>query len=163
MVVGALSLAACSAGASSGDQATTLPSGHATKTVAPAAAALVAYRAMWSDLVSAARTSDYQSSGLAQHAAGTVLTLFVRGLARDQLHGIVTRGRPVLHPVVTSSSPDRATVTDCVDDTHWVEYKTSGGLANNAPGGRRATTAELVRKAGVWKVDQLSVGKVGTC
>jgi hypothetical protein len=162
----ALGLTACSAGAPSTAPASTVASGQAAGTggpATPADAALAAYRAMWSDLVSAARTSDYQSSGLSHHAAGTVLTLFVQGLARDQLHGIVTRGEPVLHPVVTSSSADRATVTDCVDDARWLEYKTSGGLADNPPGGRRATSAEVIRESGVWKVDELSVGKVGTC
>ena len=52
---------------------------------------------------------------------------------------------------------------DCFDDTHWLEYKTSGGLAKNTPGGRRATTAELVKTSGTWKVTQLSIGKTGTC
>jgi hypothetical protein len=161
-VVAALGLTACSATATSGAPGTTVASGT-TGTPSPADAALAAYRGMWADLVSAARTSDYQSRALSQHATGTVLTLFVQGLARDQLHGIVTRGQPVLHPTVTSSSTDRATVTDCFDDTHWLEYKTSGGLAKNTPGGRRTTTATLIRMSGVWKVDQLSVGKVGTC
>jgi hypothetical protein len=160
--VAVLGLSACSAGASSGTPGTTVPSGT-TGPASPADAALAAYRAMWADLVSAATTSDFQSHALSQHATGAVLTLFVQGLARDQLHGIVTRGQPVLHPAVTSHSADRATVTDCVDDTHWLEYTTKGALARNAPGGRRTTTAELVRKSGVWKVDQLTVGKVGTC
>jgi hypothetical protein len=122
---------------------------------------------MWADLVSAARTSDFQSTALSQHATGQALTLFVQGLARDQLHGIVTRGEPEFHPVVTSLSPDRdptaATVADCFDDTHWVEYKTSGGLAKNAPGGRRSTTAQLVKASGTWKVDRLTIMKTGTC
>ena len=160
----ALVLAAC--GSSASPTVITVTPSTASTAVGPATAsslALSAYRAMWADLASAAKTSDFQSSGLSQHATGTVLTLFTRGLARDQLHGIVTRGQLVLHPAVTSSSADRATVTDCFDDTHWLEYTTSGALAKNAPGGRRATTAELVRRSGVWKVDQLSVGKVGTC
>jgi hypothetical protein len=122
---------------------------------------------MWANLVSAARTSNFQSTQLSQHTTGHALTLFVQGLARDQLHGIVTRGEPVLHPVVTSVSPSRhpirAAVTDCVDDTHWLEYKTSGGLAENTAGGRRATTAELVKTAGGWKVTEITVGKTGTC
>lgn len=122
---------------------------------------------MWADLVSAARTSDYQSPRLSQHATGQTLTLFVQGLAPDQLHGIVTRGTPALHPGVTSLSPQRdpsrATVVDCFDDTRWLEYQTSGQLAKNAPGGRRATTAQLIRTSDTWKVDQLTIAKTGTC
>ena len=122
---------------------------------------------MWTDLVSAARTSDFQSPRLSEHATGQTLTLFVQGLARDQLHGIVTRGTPVLHPLVSSLSPDRdpsrATVVDCFDDTHWLEYETSGKLAKNGAGGRRSTTAQLIKTSGTWKVDRLTIGKTGTC
>jgi hypothetical protein len=88
-------------------------------------------------------------------------------LARDQLAGIVTKGQPMLDPRVTSLTPSvdptHATVADCFDDTHWVEYTVTGGLAKNAPGGRRATTADLVMKNGVWKVTQITIGKTGTC
>jgi hypothetical protein len=122
---------------------------------------------MWADLVEAATTSDYQSPLLSQHASGDALTLFVQGLARDQLHGIVTKGEPVLHPQVTSLSPSghptNATITDCFDDTHWIEYTASGGLAKNAHGGRRATSAVLKESNGTWKVTQLTVGATGTC
>jgi len=122
---------------------------------------------MWADLVSAARTSDFQSPLLSQHATGNALSLLVQGLARDQLQGVVTKGEPVLDPRIVSleptGEPTHATVTDCVDDSHWIEYKTSGGLAKNAPGGRRDTTASLKKSAGVWKVDKLTVGATGTC
>ncbi len=105
---------------------------------APTASALVAYRDMWAGLVTAAETSDFQSPLLAQHATGTALTLLVQGLARDQLHDIVTRGITQHHPVVTSLSPaaapNRATVNDCFDDSQWIEYTTAGKRAKNAPG-----------------------------
>ncbi len=128
---------------------------------------LTAYRRMWADLVTAARTSDFQSPLLSRYTTGEAHTLFVQGLARDQLHDIVTRGQPVLDPRVSSltppGDPTRATVTDCFDDTHWSEYTTSGARAKNTPGGRRATTADLVDSGGTWKVDQLEVGSVGSC
>jgi hypothetical protein len=122
---------------------------------------------MWSDLVTAARTSDYQSPLLPRHSTGAALALFVQGLARDQLHDIVTRGTPFIHPSVTSLTPTRdpshATVVDCFDDAHWVEYTTSGTKATNPPGGRRNTTARLVKSRRVWKVTEITVGNVGTC
>ena len=122
---------------------------------------------MWTDLVTAAETSDFQSPLLAHHATGEALTLLVQGLARDQLHDIVTRGVTRHHPTVTSLSPatdpTRAVVTDCFDDTRWVEYTTDGKRAKNNPGGRRATTADLVKVDGTWKVSQLTIGATGTC
>jgi hypothetical protein len=128
---------------------------------------LSAYRIMWADLVTAAQTSDFQSPLLQQHAAGAALALLVQGLARDQLHGIVTRGETTHYPHVTSLSPPgiptHASIADCFDDTHWLEYKTSGGLAKNNPGGRRATTADLLKTVGTWKVSQITVQAPGTC
>jgi hypothetical protein len=117
--------------------------------------------------VTAATTSDYRSPLLARYATGPALTLLVQGLARDQLRGIVTRGITTHHPVVTSLSPatdpNRATVSDCFDDTRWIEYTTAGRRAKNSPGGRRRTTAELTRSGGTWKVRQLTVEATGTC
>lgn len=129
--------------------------------------ALAAYRAMWSDMVIASRTSDYQSPLLPQHATGQALNLLIQGLAENQAHAIVARGQPVLNPQVTSLSPPhiptQAIISDCFDDAHWLEYKDSGGLLNNVPGGKRATTAVVVDTDGVWKVTQLVVQSTGTC
>jgi hypothetical protein len=137
-------------------------------TTAPVAAAVISdYRTMWADLVAAARTSNYQSGLLPRHASGDALTLLVQGLAKDRTLGIVTKGQLVLQPSVSSltpaANPTKASITDCFDDTHWIEYKTNGKLAKNAAGGRRATTADLVRMGSTWKVTELTVRATGTC
>ncbi len=176
----ALVLAACGGGTTAAPPASAPtkasgPTAGATSTTLTAAQhsaevssqVLVAYRDMWGDLVTAAETSDFQSSLLPQHATGVALTLLTQGLARDQLHSIVTRGITTHQPRVTSlapsADPNQATVTDCFDDTKWIEYTTNGARAKNTPGGKRATTAELVRSSGVWKVSQLTIGATGTC
>ena len=160
----ALVLSACGGGSTA---ATTSAPPTTSSILTPAAEVLDAYRAMWADLVTAAETSDYQSTLLPQHATGVALTVFTQGLARDQLHDIVTRGVTVHHPEVGSLSPtadpDRATVSDCFDDSKWIEYTTGGAKAKNAPGGKRATTAELEKVSGVWKVSQITIGATGTC
>jgi hypothetical protein len=171
MVVGATALALAACGSSGTGTPTTTTAAPtitaAESTAAASSGALAAYRGMWADLVAAARTSDYRSQTLDDHATGSALTLFVQGLARDQLHHIVTKGHVVLDPAVTSvtpsTDPDRATVTDCVDDSQWIEYTTSGKRADNPAGGRRRATAVVTRRAGTWKVTQLTVGSVGTC
>jgi len=168
--VAVVALAACGAGSSAPAPATVRPIPSPSTTLTPAAVSsqvLAAYRDMWFDLVTAAETSDYQSPLLSQHTTGAALTLLTQGLATDQLHGIVTRGATVHHPTVTSLSPagtpTRATITDCFDDAKWLEYNGSGGLVKNTPGGRRSTTAQLVKTEGTWKVDQLTVAGTGTC
>ena len=132
-----------------------------------AALALAAYRGMWTDMVVASRTSNYKSPLLPQHASGTALSTLVQGLARNQQDGVITKGEPTFHPEVTSLSPSetptRATISDCVSDAHWLEYRVTGGLVNNVPGGNRATTAIAVDTDGNWKVTQLAVQAVGTC
>ena len=117
---------------------------------------------MWADLVTAAETSDYQSPLLPEHATGDALTLLVQGLARDQLHDIVTRGVTVHHPEVTSLSPAGRSRPGPPSPTasttaQWIEYTTSGKRAKNAPGGRRTTTADLTKIGGTWKVSELTV------
>jgi hypothetical protein len=129
--------------------------------------ALRAYRDMWADMVIASQTSDYQSPLLPQHASGDALSLLVHGLYLNGLNGIVTKGQPIFHPQVTSLSPAtdpiEATITDCVDDTHWLEYRTSGVLVNNTPGGHHATAAVVQESAGVWRVSALVVQSLDTC
>jgi hypothetical protein len=118
-------------------------------------------------MVIASRTSDYQSPLLPQHASGAALSLLIQGLAKDQEEGVVAKGRPTLHPEVTSLSPvanpTEATITDCFNDTGWLEYKTGGGLQNKVPGGRHDTTAIVTNTNDVWKVTELAVQNSGTC
>ena len=102
------SLAACDSSTSPAAPPTSASSGASSTSPGggdPSAEVLAAYRGMWADLVTAARTSDFQSPLLSQYTTGDAHTLFVQGLARDQLHGIVTRGEPVIDPRVSSLTP----------------------------------------------------------
>ena len=168
----AFTFAACNSGSASASKPSTTGGPHPSTTTQPTTASVTArvisgYRTMWADLVAAARTSNYQSTLLPQHATGDALSLLVQGLAKDRTLGIVTKGRLVLQPKVSSltpaANPTKASITDCFDNTHWIEYKTNGKLEKNAPGGRRATTADLVRMGRRWKVTELTVRANGTC
>jgi hypothetical protein len=164
-----VTMAACSGSPSGSPSSATRPAATST-TQAPTGAsaqALTAYRAMWSDMVAASQTSDYQSPLLSEHATGSALSVLVQGLAKNQALGIVTKGKPVLHPQVTSltpaANPTQATITDCFDSRHWLDYKTTGGLTNNTPGGQHSTAAIVTDAGGSWKVTQLAVQAAGTC
>src|SRR6266542_3331960 len=98
LVAGALVLAACTSG--SPGPSTTSPASDATATPPSPAdvakrQALAAYQAMWADMVVAARTADYKSPLLPQHAAGAALSTLVRGLYTDKRLGVVVKGHPV--------------------------------------------------------------------
>jgi hypothetical protein len=165
-----LILSACTSGTSS----ELSPSPTLSTTTAPPSPAtiarqeaLTAYRAMWEDMATAAKTADYRSPLLAQHAAGAALSILVRGLYTDKRTGIVVKGQPVTNARVVSLSPPanptKASIVDCFDDRHWLNYNVSGGLQNNVPGGLHHTTATVSDINGVWKVTQLHVEASGTC
>lgn len=123
--------------------------------------ALAAYRGMWEDWVAIAATGDYQNPRLATHASGPALSLIYRGVYANWRDGLVARGEPVLSPKTSAATPpgnsDRITITDCVDSSNWLNYRTDGQLENDTPGGRRFIQALAVQTAGEWKVDQLVV------
>lgn len=128
---------------------------------------MAAYRGMWSDMVIAARAADYQDPTLSLYASGAALSTLVQGLYSYRQQGLVIMGTPVTHPIVTSltpsADPTQANVSDCFDDTHWLAYKTTGGLENNVPGGHRQVSAVVTDIDGTWKVTQLDTGAEGSC
>ena len=116
-------------------------------------AALAAYTGMWQQMQAAGVTADWKDPRLADYASGQALRTLVTGLrnARDQ--GIVIKGTIVTHPRVVSvtpaASPDWVLVSDCLDDTHWLNYvAATGRLQNNVPGGHRLTQAAVTGRAG---------------
>jgi hypothetical protein len=134
---------------------------------AAASAALAAYNGMWQSEQTAALTADYNSPLLSEHAAGAALSILVRGLYSAHLQNLVVKGALVTHPRVTmltpAQGPTQATIVDCFDDTHWLNYKASGGLQNGVPGGHRRVTATVTDSTAGWKVTLLNVGAEGTC
>ncbi|MCK9904195.1 hypothetical protein [Parafrankia elaeagni] len=129
--------------------------------------ALAAYRGMWEDWIAIAATGDYQNPRLATHTSGPALSLIYRGVYANWRDGLVARGEPVLSPKVSAATPqenpDRITITDCVDSSNWLNYRTDGQLENDTPGGQRYVQALAVQRAGEWKIDQLVVQALGTC
>jgi hypothetical protein len=131
--------------------------------------ALAAYRAMWSDFVTAGRTSDWQSPELARHATGIALQKLTRGLYTDHQNGAVTRGEPALQPSVSSvepaANPTKIVITDCGDTSNFLKYNKDTGLpVDDVPGGRQLINAIVELQAdSSWKVSDFGVHGVGSC
>lgn len=146
--------------------AAAVPSPPST-TATGAEAALEAYRAMWQDMVVAARTSDYQSPLLARHATGSALRQLADSLYADRQQGVVTRGQPVLRPRIGESDPNvqppRAVIEDCADSRNWLQYKESGERADDEPGGNRHISADVRLLNGSWMVFDFRVREIGSC
>jgi hypothetical protein len=131
--------------------------------------AIAAYLGMWRNFADAATTSDWRSPALAQNATGDALSTLSRGLYADHYNGLVSRGRPVNTPEVSSvdpvDSPTTVVIADCGDSTTWTKYRADNGQpVNDGPSGRRQINA-IVKKAvdGSWKVTDFGVQAVGTC
>jgi hypothetical protein len=178
--LGTVALAGCLAGAAAGCGGT--PAGHPAATASaagtpspspstspgsPRTQILNAYEGMWHDYTVAARTADYQASSLSQYAAGNALMVLTRSLLNDHQQGVVLRGAPVLNPQVTAmtpaADPDSSSVSDCADDSDWLQYTSSGQPASGAPAGRHRVYAQLQLFGPVWKVTSLVVEAAGSC
>lgn len=129
--------------------------------------AVAAYRGMWDAFVEAGRISDPDAPGVRRYATEQALSLIVSSLHTNREQGKVIKGELALSPKVTEvkpiQAPTEATVLDCVDSTNWLEYKVSGGLWDDEPGGRHRTTATVKVFDGTWKVSSFVLEESGTC
>ena len=95
------------------------------------------------------------------------MKLIVGNLVIDRDQGKVAKGDVVTSPTVTAlqpaDKPTQVTITDCVDATNWLEYKKSGELWDNQPGGKHHNTATVTLTEGVWKVSSFTLEAKGTC
>lgn len=161
----ALTLSGCHSDGPDGLPSTVAPSGtpHASAPVSPDDRAVIAYRGMWSAFAEAAKTADPDAPDIRTYASNNALKLIVGGLVSNRAQGKVVKGNLVLHPTATVVSPTEETILDCVDATNWLEYKTSGELWDNEPGGKHRTTATVKEVDGTWKVSSFNLEGKGTC
>jgi hypothetical protein len=130
-------------------------------------AALEAYRGMWRAWVDAGTTSDPTHPDLARYASEQALQSIVRALAINRDKGWVSKGEPVIAPRVESASPPTnpamVRIRDCIDTSNWLNYKASGELADDTPGGKRLVVADVKPSSGVWKVAGFGITAVQSC
>jgi hypothetical protein len=131
--------------------------------------ALASYANLLAAYAKAGRTANPDEPDLANYATGNALKTLRTGLSSYRAKNQVIKGAYGSSPRVTATSSPGVettmlTITDCLDGANFLVYKKSGGLANNTPGGRHATTA-LVRRVvgGTWKVTDIGIREVGSC
>jgi len=99
--------------------------------------------------------------------SGQALSYASGSLRVHQVQGSVAKGEPVLRPTVgqmlPAADPTEVVINSQVDDSNWLAYTSDGRLFDKTPGGCHQSQALVVKKDGVWKVDQLAINQVGTC
>lgn len=125
--------------------------------------ALIAYQAMWDDLAKAAATSDPKHPSLGDHATGGALQLLRYMMKQDRRDHVITRGRFRIAPVVMNDGDTKVVIRDCVDSVDWLHYTTEGRLEDKVPGGHHRVDATVRVRGGVWRVERMYIGQVGTC
>jgi hypothetical protein len=127
------------------------------------AAVLAAYRAFWDDVVAAARTADWRSPRLDDHATGKMLDR-IRGQFRAlEFQGWVARGTIEVSPRLASLTGRKATVQDCVDGSRFRRYDPKKRQWLDSGGGQpdRQRSTLTLDGQGNWKVADSEVS--GKC
>lgn len=174
VVLAAGLLGGCSSHRSDASSSTPGSSGHSTAStpsraarVSAESAALAAYRGMWHAFVHASHTSNPQDPQLPRYTSGNALKIITADLSKSRRSHQIGKGNVALHPTVTgarpASAPTEVEIRDCLDDSNWLEYKESGGLVDDVPGGKHRVEAVVTSKSGTWTVTAFALHGVGTC
>jgi hypothetical protein len=128
--------------------------------------AVAAYSGMLGAWVVAAKTSNPDEPQLRTYAQGRALKMLINVLYGRRMQKMVVLGEPGTAPRATDARPvdvpTTVVVTDCLDSTRWLEYRESGELWDDEPGGRHELQAVVVRTEAGWKVDVFVIRDV-TC
>ncbi|MFJ9121319.1 hypothetical protein ACIRJO_38060 [Streptomyces sp. NPDC102394] len=128
-----LTLTGCSDSSESPSQlsptpTTALPSARSTVDTDDAAV-IAAYKSSWDAQTLAYSKASSAGTNLKKNTTFKALADIEKDLAVMRKAGQVTTGRPAINPKivkVTDAKIRRATVTDCIDTTHWIlTYKSS--------------------------------------
>ncbi|WP_235926479.1 hypothetical protein [Actinokineospora pegani] len=120
-------------------------------------------------MAEAAETSDWTAPDLAVFATGAALNTLTTSLQTDFDRGVVTTGRPVLEPRVTSAEPQNdpqlARISDCGQSDEWIKvHRDTRQPVDANPGGRRRIAAVVeVQPDGRWRVSDFAVQAIGSC
>ncbi|MEE1782700.1 hypothetical protein PUR71_07155 [Streptomyces sp. SP17BM10] len=184
MVVGTgmvLAMSACSSTADKADKAaTTAPvqpsasSAPATPGADPTAKAtadvLAIYQAYTDAKIAAMTTGQATPEKLLQVATGDAYDSLARDITRAQQAKIVYKGTEVTHPQVTAidttASPQKATLTDCIDVSNWTAVFSSTGAnaaATGAPGRLLVNVGAVQVAGGAWRISDYTPDRSRTC
>jgi hypothetical protein len=173
VLVVVMGLAACSGESDAKDAAATSTTGQAATTTSTStattaaedqkAAMLAAYRAFWDDVVAAAKTADWRSSRLDDHATGKMLDRIRSQLRGLQFQGWVARGTIQVSPRLVDLADKKATVQDCVDTSRFRRYDPKKRQWLDSGGGQpdRQRSTLTLDGQGHWKVADSEVS--GKC
>ncbi|MFF9458050.1 hypothetical protein [Streptomyces flaveolus] len=164
-----LGVAVTAAGCSEGGEkkASTSPSPAASKSADPQAEATrtveTTYRNYWGAQTKAFEKVDVRNTGLEKYSFDQAYSKVLADVANMKIKGSAMRGAPQIKPDVTAvsldESPQKATITDCVDVSKWtlVDAKTGKELALPKDRLTRFVVSASARTVGdEWKIVELT-------
>lgn len=166
------SVAACSSSTPTAKASTAAPSTSSTATTDPQTAAIM------EDVngLIAAETTMFNTATpdnkIYDYASGDAATYLLHAVETDRSNGVEFTGKPVLRavqpPVVSDqTNPPSATLTACLDETHWTTvYITNPTKSAEAPGSTPTShplTLALQKQSAGWRVTNYSVNGDATC
>lgn len=164
-----LAAAACSSTSSPSAAASTVP--NSTPSTNPAdPAVLAALNGLIKDETSMFDDASSDNT-IYDYAAGDAVTYLLSHVESLRGEGVEFTGAPVLRavqtPVIsTQTKPPSATVTACLDETHWTTvYITNPSKSAEAPGTATShpLTVQLQQQSAGWRVTEYSVNADATC
>lgn len=132
------------------------------------AAVLQVYRDMW-DAEDRAYATGQMNADVQKYATDKALTDIKLTVIYYQDYGSVMKGEPVLSPRVTTiqtkTDPYTATITDCVDSSHYIEVNAKTGKPVPVTGGshRHVVTSTARTVGGVWMILSSVIDRKRTC
>ncbi|MDI5906853.1 MULTISPECIES: hypothetical protein [Streptomyces] len=130
-------------------------------------AVLAAYRGYWNSAVTAWTQGSLNGVPLTRYATGLAESAVRSTLRTYRAAGVVTQGQPRLEPKVSalhlSVSPYTATVTDCVDETHFYKVSKSTGAHSAASVRGQHPAVYQAQYNGGWRIVSGSVDPSRRC
>ncbi|MGW6842119.1 hypothetical protein [Streptomyces sp. NPDC054958] len=145
------------------------PSPSADPQAAEKTALLGVYRAFWDASLRAYSTGSMKNTGMEPVGTDKAYAKVQATQIYYRDHGYVMTGAPALSPQVTAldsaAEPPKATITDCIDSTDYIQVeKQSGKPVETMDKNRRhVATYTALKIGGTWQIRDFEISRDQLC
>ncbi|MFE2326054.1 hypothetical protein ACFXD5_19365 [Streptomyces sp. NPDC059385] len=145
------------------------PSPSADPQEAEKTAALGVYRAFWDASLKAYSTGSMKNTGMESVGTDKAYAKVQATQIYYRDNGFVMTGAPILSPKVsaldTAAEPPKASITDCIDSTNYIQVeKESGKPVGTLDKNRRhVATYTALKIGGAWQIRDFEISRDQLC